>query len=114
MPITNSFGDILNGVIVEDIIPLNYFYYIKEPQNLKPIEMKDSQIGDLIKWNIGIMDVDTINYQYRLLELYRIEDIKKNVFNLSTNGLNALNKGDLTEALETYEKIINELEEFNK
>ncbi len=114
LPFTNSFGEILNGVIVEDIIPLYYLHFIKEPLKLLPAEISDSKVGDLIKWNIGIMEPITINYQYRLLELYRLEEIKINIDILSKNGIDSLNKGDLTEALEIYDKIIHQLEEYNK
>ncbi|MFX1441773.1 MAG: hypothetical protein ACFFHV_00025 [Promethearchaeota archaeon] len=114
LPFTNSFGEIINGVIVEDIIPLYYLHFIKEPLKLLPAETSSSKLGDLIKWNIGTMEPKTINYQYRLLELYRLEEIKINIDILSKSGIESLNKGDLTEALEVYEKIINQLEEYNK
>ena len=114
LPFTNSFGEIINGVIVEDIIPLYYLHFIKEPLKLLPAEISSSKLGDLIKWNIGTMEPKTINYLYRLLELYRLEEIKISIDILSKNGIASLNKGDLTEALEIYEKIINQLEEYNK
>ncbi|MFX1393598.1 MAG: hypothetical protein ACFFAH_08485 [Promethearchaeota archaeon] len=114
LPFTNSYGSVLNGVIVEDIIPLYYLHFIKEPTHLLPAEITSSEHGDLIKWNVGSMDSETLNYQYRLLELYRLEELKINVIDLSKNGINALNQGDLTEALTIYDKIINQLEEFNK
>ncbi|MFX1340602.1 MAG: hypothetical protein ACFFDK_18475, partial [Promethearchaeota archaeon] len=98
LPFTNSFGEIINGVIVEDIIPLYYLHFIKEPLKLLPAETSSSKLGDLIKWNIGTMEPKTINYQYRLLELYRLEEIKININILSKNGIDTLNKGDLTEA----------------
>ena len=114
LPFTNSFGEIINGVIVEDIIPLYYLHFIKEPLKLLPAEISSSKLGDLIKWNIGTMEPKTINYQYRLLELYRLEEIKISIDILSKSGITSLNKGDLTEALEIYEKIINQLDEYNK
>ncbi|MFX0073410.1 MAG: hypothetical protein ACFFAO_20215, partial [Candidatus Hermodarchaeota archaeon] len=109
LPFTNSFGQNIHGLIVEDIIPLYYLHFIKEPQNLIPADISSFKGGDLIKWNIGTLETKTINYQYRLLELYRMEEIKINIDTLSKNGLNALNKGDLTEALGIYDKIINQL-----
>ncbi len=114
LPFTNSFGDIINGVIVEDIIPLYYLHFIKEPSKLFPTEISSSKLGDLIKWNIGTMEPKTINYQYRLLELYRLEEVKINIHTLSKTGVESLNKGDLTEALGIYEKIIDQLEEYSK
>ena len=114
LPFTNSFGDIINGVIVEDIIPLYYLHFIKEPSKLFPTEISSSKLGDLIKWNIGTMEPKTINYQYRLLELYCLEEIKINIHTLSKTGVESLNKGDLTEALGIYEKIIDQLEEYSK
>ncbi|TFG05827.1 MAG: hypothetical protein EU539_08880 [Promethearchaeota archaeon] len=114
LPFTNSFGDTIHGVVIEDIIPLYYLHFIKEPQNLLPAEVSNSKSGDLIKWNVGTVESKTIDYQYRLLELYRMEEIKITVDTLSRNGLNAINKGDLTVALEIYDKIISQLEQYNK
>ncbi|MFX1258424.1 MAG: hypothetical protein ACFFAN_11230 [Promethearchaeota archaeon] len=113
MPFTNSFGSEINGLIIEDIIPLHYLRFIKEPSNLLPAEISSSTLGELVKWNVETMDPGIINYHYRLLELYRLEEIKININVLSKDGINALNKGDLTEAFKTYDKIINQLEEFN-
>ncbi|HEY0087994.1 MAG TPA: hypothetical protein VGB37_04080, partial [Candidatus Lokiarchaeia archaeon] len=111
---SNSYKDRLNGVIVEDIIPIYYLHIIKEPTHLFPAEVKRADQGDLVKWNIGIMDEITLNYQYRLLELYKFEEIKVIINELSKKGMDNLNKGDLTDGLNIYDKIINHLEEFNK
>ena len=111
---SNSYKDTLSGVIVEDIIPIYYLHIIKEPANLFPAEIKRADQGDLVKWNIGIMKEITINYQYRLLELYKFEEIKVIINELSKKGMDNLNKGDLTDGLNIYDKIINTLEEFNK
>jgi len=114
LPFTNSFGEVIEGVIVEDIIPLYYLHFIKQPVNILPAEITSSKLGELIKWNIGNMEPQTLNYQYRLLELYRFEEIKINISELSKNGIESLDKGDLTNTLDIYEKIINQLEEYNK
>ena len=114
LPFTNSFGDVIEGVIVEDIIPLCYFYFIKEPINILPTKTSRSKLGELVKWNIGSMESETFNYQYGLLEPHLIEEIKINISNLSKDGIDYLNKGDLSKALTLYEKIINQLEEYNK
>jgi hypothetical protein len=114
LPFNNSFGDILKGVIVEDIIPLYYLHFIKEPTDLLPAETSKSSQGELIKWNVGLMEEVTINYQYRLLELYRLEELKININRQGKNGLEALKRGDLTEALKIYDEIITQLEDYNK
>ncbi len=114
LPFTNSYGSILNGVIIEDVIPLYYLHFMKEPTDLLPAEITSSEHGELVKWNIGTMEVETLNYHYRLLKLYRLEDLKINIINLGKNGIKSLSKGDLTEALTIYDNIIDQLEEYNK
>ena len=113
LPFSNSYGSVLDGVIVEDIIPLYYLHFIKEPTHLLPAKAS-SEYGELVKWNVGSMEAETLNYQYRLLELYRLEELKINIIDLSNNGINALFSGDLTEALTIYDNIINQLEDYNK
>ncbi|MFX0187816.1 MAG: hypothetical protein ACFE8A_08775 [Candidatus Hodarchaeota archaeon] len=114
LPFTNSYGSVLDGVIVEDVIPLYYLYFIKEPTHLLPAEITSSEYGELVKWNIGTMKMEALNYQYRLLEQYKLEKIKINVIDLGKNGILALSQGDLTEALMIYDNIIDQLEEYNK
>jgi len=113
LPFSNSYGSVLDGVIVEDIIPLYYLHFIKEPTHLLPAKTS-SEHGELVKWNVGSMEAETMNYQYRLLELYRLEELKINIIDLSNNGISTLISGDLTEALTIYDNIINQLEDYNK
>lgn len=114
LPFSNSYGTTIEGVIIEDIIPLYYLHFVKEPTNLVPAVTSNTEHGDLIKWNIGTMKAESLNYQYRLLELYRLEELKINIKDLTKNGISAINKGDLTEALQFYDNLINQLEEYNK
>ena len=114
LPFTNSFGKVLNGVVVEDIIPLYYLHFVKEPTNVLPAETSSSKQGELVKWNVGKMETETIDYQYRLIELFRLEELKVDLANIRKEAKESLDKGDLTGAMEQYEKISNQLEEFNK
>jgi len=114
LPFTNSYGGQIEGVIVEDIIPLYYLHFIKEPTHVLPAQTTNSEHGELVKWNVGTMEIETLNYQYRLLELYRYEEIKININHLNKEGLDSLERGDLSNSLAIYEKLINQLEEYNK
>ena len=113
LPFTNSYEGQIEGVIVEDIIPLYYLHFIKEPTHILPAKTTTSEHGELVKWNIGTMEIETLNYQYRLLELYRYEEIKININHLNKEGLDSLERGDLSNSLAIYEKLINQLEEYN-
>ncbi len=112
LPFTNSYGAKIEGVIVEDIIPLYYLHFIKEPHSL-PATITNSEHGELVKWNVGTMEIETLNYQYRLLELYRYEEIKININHLNKEGLDSLERGDLSNSLAIYDRLINQLEEYN-
>jgi hypothetical protein len=105
LPFTNSYGTVLEGLIIEDILPLYYVHIIKEPQDLLPDKSTTSEMGELFKWNIGRMDEQTLNYHYKLIELSRMEEIKINVKELSKEGLDALNSGDSQEAIKKYQEI---------
>ncbi|MBY8982585.1 MAG: hypothetical protein KGD57_06535 [Candidatus Lokiarchaeota archaeon] len=114
IPFNNSYGKILDGLVIEDIIPLYYVNSIKEPKNILPSETVKTEKGDIIKWNIGNMENAALNYNYRLLELYKFEELKIKVKNLTKDGNKSLRDGNLTETMQNYDKIINELMEFNK
>ena len=101
-------------MVVEDIIPLYYLHFVKAPTNVLPAETSRSKQGELVKWNVGKMEAGTINYQYRLVELFRLEELKVDLTNIRKEAKDSIDKGDLTEALMQYEKVINQLEEFNK
>ncbi|MFX1257875.1 MAG: hypothetical protein ACFFAN_08455 [Promethearchaeota archaeon] len=112
LPFTNSYGSILDGVIVEDIIPLYYLHSIKEPTNLSPTKILNSKQGDLVKWNVGAMEQKTLNYHYKLLELYKFEELKILINTLDKEGLTALNNHKLGEALGKFTEIRNHLENY--
>ncbi|MFX0187815.1 MAG: hypothetical protein ACFE8A_08770 [Candidatus Hodarchaeota archaeon] len=109
LPLTNPFRTVLEGVIVEDIIPLYYLHYINEPTNLLPDKSTDLEIGELFKWKIEAMDAGTLNYHYKLLELYRFEKIKINIEQLNKEGEDLIKKGKVIEALNKYQEIKNQL-----
>ena len=114
MPLTNNYGSVLDGVVVEDIIPLYYLHFVKEPSNVLPAETSSSTMGELVRWNVGPLHTETMNYHYKLLELYRLEEIKINITDLSKKSKDYVNNGNLTGALRIYDEIINQLEEYNK
>ena len=114
LPFTNSFGKVLNGVVVEDIIPLYYLHFVKQPTDVLPAERSSSKQGELVKWNVGSMPTETIDYHYRLIELFRLEELKVDLNNIRKEAKDNIDNGDLTQALEQYEKLINQLEEFSK
>ena len=114
MPLTNNYGSVLEGVVVEDIIPLYYLHFVKEPSNVLPAETSSSKMGEIVKWNIGPLQTETMNYHYKLLELYRLEEIKIHIADLSKKGKDSVNDGNLTKALRIYDEIINQLEEYTK
>ncbi|MFX1385176.1 MAG: hypothetical protein ACFFBP_22380 [Promethearchaeota archaeon] len=109
LPFTNSFGAILDGVIVEDIIPLYYLHYINEPTKIIPDKTTNLEIGELFKWDIGTMEEGTLNYHYKLLELYRFEEIKININQLNKDGEDLIKKGNIVEALNKYKEIRDQL-----
>ena len=114
LPFKNSYGTAIEGVIIEDIIPLYYLHFIKEPTQQLPAQISKSEHGELIQWNVGTLQTETLNYQYRLLELYLLEELKIDINELSKTGIDFMTKGDLTESINIYDKIINKLEDFNK
>jgi len=114
MPFTNSYQTVLDGVIVEDIIPLYYLHFIKEPTHILPAETANSKQGDLIKWNIGAMEKVTLKYHYKLLELYKFEELKILINQWDKEGLGALDNNDLLEALGKYKKVVDLLSDYLK
>ncbi|MHA1525590.1 MAG: hypothetical protein ACTSQD_01045 [Promethearchaeota archaeon] len=107
LPFKNLFGLAIDGVVIEDIIPLYYVHFVEQPTNLLPKITAELEMGDLFKWNIGAMKEETIAYHYKLLEIYRFEEIKINIRELNTKGLEDLEKGDFLGALEKYKEIRN-------
>ena len=114
LPFSNSYGLVLDGVIVEDIIPLYYLHFIKEPTNILPAKITSSKHGELIKWNVGSMEAETLNYHYKLLELYKFEELKIAVNNLDNEGFGALTENNLIEALSKYREVISLLTDYIK
>ena len=102
LPFTNSYGTNLEGVVVEDIIPLYYVHYIKEPEKVLPDKRDKSEIGEIIKWNIGTMDSKTLNYNYKLLELYKFEELKIIINELDNKGFSDIENKDIIECIDNY------------
>ena len=113
LPFKNTYGKDLEGVIIEDIVPLYYMHIIKEPNNILPAEVKQSKMGELVKWDIGKLGETTLNHHYRLLELYRYEEIKIAVDALNKDFVKLLERGELTKAVDTYHEIGKQLEEYH-
>ncbi len=107
IPFTNSFGFLLEGVVVEDVIPLYYLHFVKEPARLLHAPINNTNMGDLIKWNIGTMKSETLNYHYRLLEIYKIEEIKINIEEWDAKGAEAIKQGRINDAINNFMRIKN-------
>jgi hypothetical protein len=105
MPFTNNNDDIIQGVIVEDIIPLYYTYFVKQPTDSQPAEITTSRNGDLIKWDVGKMEIGTKNYQYKLLELYKYEELKIKMSTLSSSLMESMHNGELNEVVRKNSEI---------
>ncbi|TXT66487.1 MAG: hypothetical protein BAJALOKI1v1_290009 [Promethearchaeota archaeon] len=111
LPFNNSYENSLDGLVIEDIIPLYYIHNVREPTNYLPQEQKMNQ-GSLVKWNIGILEPSTINYHYKLLELYRFEELKALIHKLDAEGFEALENDNVIDSLKKYNEILNLLNEF--
>ena len=107
LPFTNSFGSLLKGVVIEDIIPLHYVHFVKDPRDMLPDKLKKSDTGELVKWNVGNMEEKTINYNYKLLELYKLQEIKIEVDILDKMGVEAINSGNILGAIMRYNELKN-------
>ncbi|TFG09467.1 MAG: hypothetical protein EU535_09060 [Promethearchaeota archaeon] len=113
MPFNNAYGQALEGLVVEDIIPLYYINFIKKPQDIFPADQQESRNGEIIKWNIGsIKESGTLEYNYRLLEIYKHEELKIKVNNLCKKIMELLEKGEPAACLPIYNEVINNLEEY--
>jgi len=113
IPFTNTYDTYLDGVIIEDIIPLYYIHFIQVPQNILPATVISNN-GEMIKWNIGKMNPGTRHYVYKLLELYKYEELKIAVNELNKEGLYALYKHDFVGTADKYDEIIELIEKYLK
>jgi len=113
IPFNNTYGKNLEGVVIEDIIPLYYVHIIKEPTNILPTEVTTSKNGELVKWELGTLEQKNLDYRYRLLELYRFEEIKIQVDKLNKSFLDSLEKNDLARAVDLYHEIGKYMEEYH-
>ncbi|MHA1803186.1 MAG: hypothetical protein ACTSU4_01490 [Promethearchaeota archaeon] len=111
LPFTNNFGE-LEGVVVEDIIPLYYLHVIQKPKDELPAETIVADMGDIIKWNIGTMKNETKIYNYMLIELYLFEETKIQYDQLNRKALDALEQENFEESFEKFKAIKDLLEKF--
>ena len=101
----------MKGVIIEDIVPLYYVHNIKEPKSYLPY-INSSDKGDLIKWNIGTMEVNSLNHYYKLLEIFKFEEIKILVNQLDEKAFKSLENNDINESIDKYNEILVLLHEY--
>lgn len=113
LPFKNTYGKNLESVVIEDIIPLYYLHIIKEPTYLLPAEVTHSKNGELVKWELATLGQKTLDYRYRLLELYRYEEIKVIVDRLNKDFMDLLEKNELAKAVEKYHEIGSKIEEYH-
>ena len=109
IPITNSFNKVLNGVIIEDIIPLIYLHFVIAPTELTPNKTTNMEIGELFKWNIENLDIGMLNYHYKLLESNKFENTKITVSDLIKEAQEFVKAGKINQALEKYKEIKSQL-----
>ncbi len=113
LPFTNTYPSKLDGTVIEDIIPLYYVHFIKEPRHILPSAVSKASQGSLVKWGIGTMKKGTLlEYFYKLLELYKFEDLKMRIIKLDAEGIGAFKSQDLITALDKYEEILKELNNY--
>ncbi|MFX0070621.1 MAG: hypothetical protein ACFFAO_05970 [Candidatus Hermodarchaeota archaeon] len=112
IPFKNPYNDILKDLIIEDIIPLYYLHIIKEPKQLLPPIKSESANGALVKWNIGNFEEQTINYHYKLLELYKYEEIKIKLHELTNKGITLLDNNEIDNSLTKFIDVKNSLKEY--
>jgi len=112
LPFSNTYGTDIDGVIVEDIIPLYYLSFIKEPTDALPDNVTSADQGELIKWNVGKMEPKTLNYHYKLLDLYKFEQLKILITKLNKEGLASLHEDELKASLGKFSEITRILDEY--
>lgn len=108
----NKFNKEIQGVVIEDIVPVLYIYQIKSPDE-DPMDKTEEPLGELVKWRINNVPVDYSNiYRYQLLEIYRFEDLKIKAHSFSENAFTILEQGDIDKALMEYAKIQHLLKDY--
>jgi hypothetical protein len=114
MPFTNSYNDSLTGLVVEDIVPLYYVHIIKKPKDYSPQDIKATNLGELIKWEIQKMEPGKIEYTYNLIELYKLQEIKIELRKLASQGILKIKEGKLQQALPIYETMIDQVSRYKR
>lgn len=112
LPLTNTFDEPINGVVVEDIVPLYYINFIIEPKAQLPEKSSLPDKGELIKWNVGTLSKDTLNYQYKLLEIYKIEELKITINEYNNQAMESVDEGNIIQAIKRFKQIRLELKNY--
>ena len=112
LPFTNSYNDPITGLVVEDIVPLYYVHIIKKPEDYSPKDIKATNLGELIKWEIQKMEPGKIEYTYNLIELYKLQEIKIELRKLASQGISKIKEGKLQQALPIYETMIDQVRRY--
>lgn len=109
---SNSFSSEIRGVVIEDVVPLLYIYDIKSPEE-PPNSKEEQSIGSLVKWTVNNVPVNYSSiYHYQLLEIYRFEDLKVKINQLSKIGIINLEKSLLKESQSKFKEITEILSEY--
>lgn len=102
----------LKNTIIEDIIPQYYIFEINKPEE-EPKNIKQQEIGSLIKWAINTVPINySALYQYKLLELYLYEDFKMKITQLNKQALDELEKQKLDISLKKFDEIVKMFDQY--
>ncbi|MBD3339774.1 MAG: hypothetical protein GF353_11735 [Candidatus Lokiarchaeota archaeon] len=97
----------LDTVLIEDIIPLTLNHYIEHPKRTVPRLLVDDELGQLFKWEINSFSGEKMEFEYILIDNSNFGEIEDQINKLSDQGLQAVNKGKIIEALQKYKDIKN-------
>lgn len=112
IPFNNKYSEEINALVIEDIVPLYYINFIREPTEYLPEKPSLAETGQLIKWNVGTLEQGSMNYYYKLLELYLFEELKISIDELDKKGHGFLENGDIPKSIKEYEEILKLLNQF--
>ncbi|UYP46866.1 hypothetical protein NEF87_003151 [Candidatus Lokiarchaeum ossiferum] len=109
----NQFKSVLRGVVIEDIVPQFYVFEVKQPDNINPDSQLEQSAGSLVKWNITQLEQEhSMLHRYQLLEIFRFEDLKISIDQMSNAAFEELEKGKLGASLQKYSDLMKLLDEY--
>ena len=109
----NQFKSVLKGVVIEDIVPQFYVFEVKQPDSISPNSQLEQSAGSLVKWNITQLEQDhSMLHRYQLLEIFRFEDLKISINQISEAAFDELEKGKLGASLQKYTDLMKLLDEY--